>query len=143
MERTFESVQLYEGTNVVAVAGTAPFTLVWTNIALGAHEVRLRATDTNGGRYLSAPILIEAVEASASITLKLTLDSSGPALEFSSENGARYNVQYSADLQTWLTDPNALESSTGTIRWVDDGPPHTQTHPSTAPIRFYRLVLQP
>lgn len=143
LDRAFTKVELYKGTNLVATAQAAPFTLTWTNIPLGNHEVMSRATDAMGCRYVSAPFVIEAVERNDTLTLSVTLDANGPALEFATENGARYNIQYSADMRDWKTDSTTLESVTGTVRWLDEGPPKTESAPRDTPVRFYRVVRQP
>jgi len=144
ISRAFSKVELYEGTNLVAVADTAPFKLTWTNILLGTYQAILRATDTNGCAYVSAPFVIEAVEATETINITVSVDDlDRPVLEFNTASGERYNVQYSSDLRDWKTDSTLLESSAGTVRWADEGPPKTENDPRDVPLRFYRVVRQP
>src|SRR6185436_10481057 len=99
---------------LVAVADTAPFKLTWTNILLGTYQAILRATDANGCAYVSAPFVIEAVEATETINITVSVDDlDRPVLEFNTASGERYNVQYSSDLRDWKTDSTLLESSAG------------------------------
>lgn len=52
-------------------------------------------------------------------------------------------IQYSVDMRDWKMDSTTLESVTGTVRWLDEGPPKTESAPRDTPVRFYRVVRQP
>lgn len=63
-------------------------------------------------------------------------------LEWDVVPGHRYAVEYTALDTTppWTRSPVIVSSATSHLQWVDQGPPKTATHPSTAPARFYRVV---
>jgi len=74
------------------------------------------------------------------ITPRITLSSGNVLLEFNSQNGFSYYIQYMGESATWQT---ALPKVTGTgnrIQWIDNGPPKTASHPSTASSRLYRIL---
>jgi hypothetical protein len=57
--------------------------------------------------------------------------------------GRTYTVQYSSDMTTWKTAVQALVAAGTAVQWLDDGPPKTETKPSQAGSRFYRVFLLP
>jgi hypothetical protein len=64
-------------------------------------------------------------------------------LEFASLSGRTYFVQYSGDMKNWKT---ALPSVTGTgsrVQWLDNGPPRTESLPTSMACRFYRVLMAP
>jgi len=56
-------------------------------------------------------------------------------------NGRSYQVEYSANLLNWALSPLGFitATNTGTLDWVDSGPPATTSPPATEPQRFYRV----
>ena len=68
----------------------------------------------------------------------LRLDTRGLLLEFLSENGKSYTIEYSDDMMTWKVSPPAVAGTGERIQWIDSGPPNTETFPSGA--RFYRIL---
>lgn len=62
-------------------------------------------------------------------------------LEWESETGKTYHVQYSSDAATWHTAQPPIAGTGNRVQWIDNGPPKTESHPSTVPARFYRLVV--
>lgn len=52
-------VEFLEGTNVLAMVMTSPFSLVVSNLTSGAHQFTARATDNMGAVTISAPIGIQ------------------------------------------------------------------------------------
>lgn len=61
-------------------------------------------------------------------------------IDFATEAGAYYFVQYSDDMVTWKTARPAISGTGSTVQWVDNGPPKTETHPSQTQTRFYRVL---
>jgi len=61
-------------------------------------------------------------------------------IEFASVPGTTYVVQYSADLQTWITAVPPLIAAGTRVQWIDSGPPKTATAPTSAGQRFYRVL---
>ena len=60
-------------------------------------------------------------------------------LEFPSEPGRSYRVQYSPDAVHWKACPATITSAGTRIQWIDRGPPSTENAPATTPSRFYRI----
>jgi hypothetical protein len=77
----------------------------------------------------------------------LQLDSNGSfisqgqlTIEFASIPGRTYVVEYSSDMQTWLTATPPIVAKNTKTQWVDTGPPVTQSPPGSPGQRFYRVV---
>jgi PhoPQ-activated pathogenicity-related protein len=62
-------------------------------------------------------------------------------LEFSSEPGRSYFIQYSPDLKNWKIVQPAIVADGSRVQWTDDGPPRTESTPTSTPTRFYRVVM--
>ena len=56
---------------------------------------------------------------------------------------ASYMVQYSSDMTNWKTAVKSIVAAGTAVQWMDDGPPKTDTPPSQAGSRFYRVFLLP
>lgn len=66
------------------------------------------------------------------------------ALEFVTEPGRQYFVQYSDDMLGWTTVLPAFTGDGAGRQWLDAGPPDTYPAPEEVAARFYRLLrLQP
>lgn len=64
-------------------------------------------------------------------------------LRFSSDLNRSYYIQYTDNLAEWKTALPAVTGTGGIAEWLDDGPPKTESHPSTASARSYRVVFAP
>jgi hypothetical protein len=64
-------------------------------------------------------------------------------LEFSSEAGRTYYVQYSGNLIVWKTAQPAITGTGTRVQWIDNGQPKTESAPSTEGKRFYRVIMLP
>lgn len=60
-------------------------------------------------------------------------------VEFNAVPGKQYRIQYSADTANWKTCPVAIRAGGTKVQWIDRGPPWTESSPSSAPQRFYRV----
>jgi hypothetical protein len=60
-------------------------------------------------------------------------------LEFPSVPGRWYRVRYCSDLKNWSESPVPIQASTDRMQWIDSGPPFTDTAPSEAKSRYYRV----
>ncbi len=60
-------------------------------------------------------------------------------LEFPTELGKNYRMQYSADAIHWNACPDIIAGGGDTVRWFDRGPPSTESPPAAEPRRFYRV----
>jgi uncharacterized repeat protein (TIGR01451 family) len=61
-------------------------------------------------------------------------------IEFASVPGHTYVVQYSSDMQTWLTATPPIVAANTRTQWIDAGPPETESSPGIPGQRFYRIV---
>jgi hypothetical protein len=64
-------------------------------------------------------------------------------VEFSTIAGWWYFVQYSGDMTDWKTALPAVVGTGSRVQWIDNGPPKTESLPSSASSRFYRVILLP
>ena len=61
--------------------------------------------------------------------------------EFNPRANQTYYIQYSDDLLHWATVEIPVVGAGGATRWIDDGPPKTDSNPQTQRARFYRVML--
>ncbi|MFC7336408.1 Ig-like domain-containing protein [Haloferula chungangensis] len=62
-------------------------------------------------------------------------------IEIASTPGATYAVEYSHDMSTWKRVTPTVIAPANRLQWIDNGPPKTESHPSSTPNRYYRFVL--
>jgi len=60
-------------------------------------------------------------------------------LEFTSQPGQFYAVEYSADGTVWHRSPLRIRAAGNRVQWIDRGPPQTHTTPATESTRLYRI----
>ena len=63
------------------------------------------------------------------------------AVEFNTEAGRYYLIQYSSNLTNWVSSTPSVRGTGSRVQWLDTGPPRTLSHPSTDPNRNYRVLL--
>lgn len=64
-------------------------------------------------------------------------------IDYATVAGRTYYFQYSADMTTWTTVVPSLTGTGSNAQWIDEGPPKTESHPSTVGSRFYRIIEVP
>lgn len=64
-------------------------------------------------------------------------------IEFLSEPGRRYVVEYSGTGTAWKTSPVEATAAGTRTQWIDRGPPRTSSPPAATTSRFYRVRLLP
>ncbi|MDB6112936.1 MAG: hypothetical protein JWR69_4686 [Pedosphaera sp.] len=90
----------------------------------------------------AAPIAVTATGSTISIDRNVQFENGRFLIEFSAIPGRHYAVQYSGDMVTWKTANPTLTAPSNRVQWYDDGPPKTESKPTTGS-RFYRVVLLP
>ncbi|MFC7338216.1 hypothetical protein ACFQY0_13560 [Haloferula chungangensis] len=63
----------------------------------------------------------------------------GLLIEFVSEPGELYEVQYSNNGTDWKVSPVRIRAAGNRVQWIDRGPPRTDSPPADKPSRFYRV----
>lgn len=61
-------------------------------------------------------------------------------LEFASNPGKRYRVQFTNDMVTWHNSPTIIDAAANRIQWLDQGLPKTNCHPKDCRMRAYRIL---
>lgn len=61
-------------------------------------------------------------------------------IEFPSEIGAIYTVQYSQNGEVWANVVPDITAGGTRLQWIDNGPPKTASHPSGEKLRLYRVI---
>jgi len=80
-----------------------------------------------------------APDGGLSIDRALRLADGSMLVEFTAVPGALYEVHYSTDGEHWKLSPVRIRAAGNRVQWIDRGPPRTDTPPSQAPARFYRV----
>ena len=75
------------------------------------------------------------------VTRNQRLSNGDYLIEIASIPGAVYAVEYSHDMTAWTRVVPSVTAPANRLQWIDNGPPKTASHPSTAPARYYRFVL--
>ena len=85
----------------------------------------------------------DAPDAAGSFALErvMRLPEGNLLLEFSSEPGRHYAIEYSDDGTRWRSSPTVVPSAGSRTQWIDRGPPRTTSPPATQSSRFYRVRL--
>jgi hypothetical protein len=61
-------------------------------------------------------------------------------IEFPSQIGATYTVQYSQNGEAWRNVVPDVVAGGTRLQWIDNGPPKTTSHPSGEKLRLYRVI---
>jgi hypothetical protein len=64
-------------------------------------------------------------------------------IEFSSTPGRTYAVQYGSDMTHWKTAVPNITAPANRVQWYDDGPPKTDSAPTSVASRLYRVLELP
>ena len=70
----------------------------------------------------------------------LYLEEGAFLIEFTSEPGKRYEIQYSNNHKEWIVSPVIIRAGGNRVQWIDRGPPRTES-PPVGGSRFYRVKL--
>jgi len=61
-------------------------------------------------------------------------------IEFNSTPGKTYTIIYSDNLATWKVATPSVTANASVTQWYDDGPPKTDSKPTSIAPRFYRVI---
>jgi hypothetical protein len=61
-------------------------------------------------------------------------------IEFPTVPGQTYTIIYSEDLVTWLVATPTVTANATVTQWYDDGPPKTESKPTSVGGRYYRVI---
>lgn len=142
------NVTLY---NATGSTNGAPYVEYDQPIASGGDVVfLLEYYDSTRQPFVSTNFVVTVV---AAVTVPtptgtfLQLDTNSPfmsegqlTIEFASVPGHTYVVEYSSDMETWLTATPPIVAKNTRTQWIDSGPPVTQSLPGSTGQRFYRIV---
>ena len=134
-------------------AAGEPWVLVFHQaVAVGATvEVKIEYYSTQrGGTTLNPQVAVIQIprpgEVAApegrmfQIDRMVRLEDGSMLLEWNATPGKRYGVEYSGSQNMgWKRSPEIVTAATNRLQWIDQGPPKTESHPSTVPMRFYRV----
>ena len=104
----------------------------------GVHTFTLQATDAFGVSStreftLTIASAVQRFAAAPTRNIDGSITLTWPAVV-----GAWYQVEMSGDLSRWTLLGNSLKATAATMSWTDDGT-QTDSHPSAAATRFYRV----
>ena len=68
------------------------------------------------------------------------LENGDVLIEFPSQIGATYTVQYSQNGEAWNNIVPDITAGGTRLQWIDNGPPKTISHPSGEKLRLYRVI---
>ena len=68
------------------------------------------------------------------------LENGDVLIEFPSQIGATYTVQYSQNGEAWNNVVPDITAGGTRLQWIDNGPPKTISHPSGEKLRLYRVI---
>ena len=130
-------VEFFQGTNKLGEDLTNPYSLIWSNVAVGNYSLTVRATDNLGAAIISAAISISVTNSAANpvTILNPAMVGSDFVFSFSSQSGTSYDVQYkdASEGSSWQSLTNL--TGNGSILNV------TNQNPSSA-TRLYRVSTQ-
>jgi hypothetical protein len=89
------------------------------------------------------PVSVTETGPVIAIGRNVQLESGRFLIEFSAIPGRRYAVQYSSDMTSWKTANPIITAPANRVQWYDDGPPKTESKPTAAGSRFYRIMELP
>ena len=129
-------VEYFEATTLLGSATTAPYTVTWTNVAVGTYSLTATATDNSGATATSSAVNISVLTGTNSPVALLDLAIQGSSFNFSfaTQSGVSYLVQFTESLEpiNW----QVLTNFSG------NGATRSLTDTATAVQRFYRVSAQ-
>ena len=91
----------------------------------------------------TTPLVVTATGPVIEIDRKVQFENGRFLIEFTATQGRHYAVQYSSDMVSWKTANPIITAPANRVQWYDDGPPKTESKPTSVSSRFYRVILLP
>jgi subtilisin family serine protease len=145
---TVTRVDFYEGANLIGSDSTAPYTLAWSNVAVGSYTLTAVAVDNGGALGTSAPVAITVTPPGGG-RINVAAASAGATAVASStywtgftvtavNNGDRKGVGWGAD-GVWIDGtpggfPDSVEVQLAGVRTIDQIDVFTLQDAFTAPV---------
>lgn len=138
--------------NAQGDSGGLSFLLYNQVLAAGASiELAVEYYQASGGGGFMPTFSIELLDPAAAVAQPagvevdriVCLEDGDILLEFTSEIGAFYTIQYSSDATSWFNVVPDIIAGGTRQQWIDNGPPKTPSHPSDCRSRFYRVLTTP
>jgi hypothetical protein len=131
--RTLMRAELFCGTNLVAVATNAPFTLTWTNASTGSHDLFVRGIDNTGYAFWGGPVTV--VDEPLKLTWALG-SSNEMSLQINALPGRSYHLESTTNFTDWKAVESGQSPAPDQLRWnLDPGAP------PVGAFRAYRVRL--
>jgi hypothetical protein len=142
------NVKVYDATGTTNglpyVQSSAPLGIGSNVNFLVEYYVPTRVAPTNLTLTVQAgPTVIPPVVTGTILSINgmTNLPNGNVLVDFHAVPGQVYAIQYSSDLQNWLTAVPAITAPDNQVQWIDSGPPKTVSSPAQAGTRYYRVVL--
>jgi len=104
---TVARAEFFSGATKLGEATSAPFSLIWSNVAAGSYTLTAKATDNQNASTVSNPVSVTVTNAaSASVTLiNPSIDGGSFQFSFPTRVSASYAVEFTDSLSpiTWQT----------------------------------------
>ncbi|MBK8094783.1 MAG: hypothetical protein IPK32_23155 [Verrucomicrobiaceae bacterium] len=131
-----DAVPYVDITQLVPAGQSVTFTLeFYASPRVGTPDPTLDAVGIT-----AAPPIVEGT--TSSLAPRATLNGGDVLLEFATESGKNYTIQYSSDLVNWNSVLPKIQGTGSRVQWIDNGPPKTPIRPVSAGARFYRMVAE-
>ena len=103
---TVTRVDFYQGTTLLGTDTTAPYTFVWTNVAVGSYSLTAKATDDASGTTTSSAITLNVVAAGGPNSISLNGTTSSLDVPYNST----LNITGPITIEAWIK-VNAIDGN--------------------------------
>ncbi len=132
--RALVRLELYAGTNRVAVSTNGALELIWTNALRGTNALFLRGWDSQGCVYRSDTVQLPV----APLALRLVaINAAQIRLQSPALLGRRYQLQMTTNLVDWTPVGLPAVSTTADLQWTVERPE------GESGLRAFRISLEP
>jgi hypothetical protein len=128
------NVAFYANAVKIGGASTPPYTLVWSNVAVGAYALTASAFSSNGPVTNSAGVMVLVDNGGSPLLTIAPLTNGAVAIGGKDVLGRAYRIQYvpTANSTNWQTLGIVTSNAPGSFQFID---------PAGLPPRFYRSIF--